>query len=55
MAEFGGLSGSGRIRASIEKVTDRVSENSVIRVNLDKWQNPGDYWDQAESVRVRKN
>ena len=55
MAESGGLSGSGRIRATTEKLTGRVSEKRKIRVKTDKWQNLGDYWDQVESVRVPKN
>ena len=54
MVESGGLSGLGEIRASTEKLTDRVWEKGRIRVNTDKWQNPGDYQDFVESVRLLK-
>ena len=54
-AESGGLLGSGRIRASTEKMTDRGLEKGRIRVNSDKWQNPRHYRDQIESMRVSKN
>ena len=55
MAESGGLSGSGRIHASTEKVTGRELERGRIRMNTDKWQHPGNYRDQVESARVPKN
>ena len=54
MGETEVLSGSGRIRTSTEKLTDRVWEKGRIHVNTDKWQNPRDYQDQVESVRVPK-
>ena len=54
MAESGGLSGSGRIRASTKKLTDRVWEKRRICMNTDKWQNPRHYRDLVESLRVPK-
>ena len=54
MAESEALPGSTRIRASTEKMIGQVSKNGRIRVKTDKWQNPGDYRDQVESVRVAK-
>nr|CAN59861.1 hypothetical protein VITISV_040156 [Vitis vinifera] len=53
--ESGGLSGSGRIRAMTEKLTDRVWEKRRIRKNTDKRKNPRHYRDLVESVRVPKN
>ena len=54
MAESEGTPGSGRIHASTEKVTGRELEKGRIRMNTEKWQNPGHYRDQVESVRVPK-
>ena len=50
MAESEALPGSSRICASIEKLIDQVLEKGRIRVKTDKWENPGDYRDQVESV-----
>ena len=55
MAESEALPGPDRIHASIEKLTGRVLKKGRIRVETDKWQNPGDYRDLVESVRVPKN
>ena len=55
MAESEALPGASRIRASTEKLTDRVWEKGRIRVNLDKWQNLGDYRDLVESMRAPEN
>ena len=55
MAESGGLSGSGRIRVSIEKQISQVSKKGRIYVKTDKWENPEDYRDQEESLSVPKN
>ena len=45
----------GRIRATIEKLSGRVSEKGRISVSTRNWQNPGDYREKVESVRVQKN
>ena len=55
MEKSGPILGSGRIRASIEKLTRRVPEKLTISVNTEKWWNPGQYRDQVESMRVPKN
>ena len=52
MVESGGVLGKGRIRASIEKVSQRVPEKGRISVSTEKWLNPGEYWEMVEAVRV---
>ena len=54
MAEYEALPGASRIRASTEKLIGQVWEKDRIRVKTDKWQNPGDYRDQVESVQLPK-
>ena len=55
MVEPGRVPGKGRIRASTEKLSGRVSKNGGISVTTGKWQNPGEYREKIESVRVPKN
>ena len=52
MASSGSVQGKGRIRASVEKLSRRVSKNSRICVSIEKWQNPGEYREKVESVPV---
>ena len=47
--------GKGRIHASIEKLSGRVSEKGRISVSTRKWQNPGEYREKLESVPLMKN
>ena len=47
--------GKGRIRASVEKLSQRVSKKGRICVSTEKSQNPGEYREKVESVRVSKN
>ena len=53
--EFGRVPGKGRIPTSIEKLSRQVLENGRVCVRTEKWQNPGEYWEKVESVRVSKN
>ena len=55
MVESGQVSGKGRIPASIEKLSQRVSKNGRISVSTRKCENPGEYREKVESVRVPKN
>ena len=55
MVEFRRVSGKGRIRSGTEKLSVRVAENGIISVITEKWQNPGEYREKVESVRVPKN
>ena len=52
MVESGRVLGKVRRRASIEKVSRRVSEKGQISVSIEKWLNPGGYREMVESVRV---
>ena len=55
MAESGRVPEKGRISASIEKLSRRVTEKGRICVSIENWQNPGEYREKLESVRVSKN
>ena len=55
MAEFGRVPGKGTFRARIEKLSRRVPEKGRICVSIEKWQNPAEYREKVESVRVSKN
>ena len=49
MVEPGRVPGKGRIRASIEELSERVSKNGRIKVSTEKWKNPGEYREKVES------
>ena len=55
MASSGSVPGKGRIRASVEKLSRQVLEKVRICVSTEKWQNPDQYGEKVESVRVSKN
>ena len=55
IVESGRVLGKGRIRASIEKLSRRLPEKGRICVSTEKWQNPGGYRENVESVQVSKN
>ena len=55
MVESGRVSGKGRIRASIEKLSRRVAEKGRICVSTEKWWTLGEYREKVESQRVSKN
>ena len=50
MVESGQVQGKGRIRATLEKLSGRVSEKGRISVSTRKRQNPGEYRETVESV-----
>ena len=52
--ESGPVQGKGRIRASTDKVSGRVSKEGTISVSAAKWYNPVQYREKLESVRVPK-
>ena len=54
MIESGRVSGKGRIRASVEKLSERVPKNGIIWVNTGKWKDSGENRDKVESVRLQK-
>ena len=54
-AESGLVSGKGRIRMSVEKLSQRVPEKSQICVRTEKCYIPGEYREKVESVRLSKN
>ena len=55
MVESWRVPGKGRIRTSIEKLSLRVPEKGSICLSTEKWYNPGEYWENVESVRLSKN
>ena len=55
MVESGRVPRKGRILASIEKLSKRVPEKGRICLSTEKWQNPGEYREKVESIRVSKN
>ena len=55
MTESGSVLGKGRIRASVEKLSQGVAEKARICVTTQKWHHPGQYREKVESVRVSKN
>ena len=55
MVESKRVPGKGRIRATIENLSGRVSEKRKTNVSTRKWLNLGEYEENVESVRVTKN
>ena len=55
MASSVSVPGKGRIRASVEKLYRGVSEKVRICVSTEKYQNPGQYREKVEFVRVSNN
>ena len=55
MVESRQVPGKGRIHATIEKLSGRVSEKGRINESTRKWLNPGEYWEKVESVPLLKN
>ena len=55
MVESGQVPEKGRIRVSIDKLSRRVSKKGRICVSAEKWQNPDQYREKVESVRLSKN
>ena len=70
MVEFGRVTRKGIIRATNEKLSERVSNNYLDKyrrtvgreqkngrtcMNTRNWKNPGEYQGKVESVRVPKN
>ena len=54
MAKFVRVPGKGRVRATIEKVSRRVSEEATISVSTEKWINPCEYRGKVESLQASK-
>ena len=46
--------GKGEIGVCIENMSRRVPEKGRICVSTEKWENPGEYLEKVESVRVSK-
>ena len=55
MVESEQVPGKGRIRASTEKVSGRVTEEGTICVSTQKKYIPGEYREKVEFVQVPKN
>ena len=55
MVESRRVLGKDRIRSSTQKLSGRVPKNSRISVSTAKWQNPGEYREKDEYVRVLKS
>ena len=55
MVESGRVPGKSRMRASIEKLSKRVSEKGRISVSTEKWKNPGEYPEYVESAALLRN
>ena len=55
MVESWRVVGKGRIRATIGKLSGRVSEKGRVSVSTRNWYNPGKYREKVESMRVSKN
>ena len=55
MASSGSVSGKGKVRASVEKLSRGVPEKARMGVTTKKWHHPGQYREKVESVRVSKN
>ena len=53
--EFGLVPGDGRLRATIEKLSGRVSEKGRISVSTRNLENPGEHREKVESVPLLKN
>ena len=52
--ESGPVQGKGRIRASTDKVSGRVSKEGTICVSIEKWYNQVEYREKLESVLIPK-
>ena len=46
---------NGRIRATIETLSARVSRKGRISVSTEKWENTGEYREKLESVPLLEN
>ena len=46
---------NSRFRATIEKLSGRVSETGRISVSTGKWKNPGEYREKVEPMPLLKN
>ena len=55
MVESAREPGKGGMRVRIEKLSRRVSKKGRICVSTEKWQNPDQYPEKVESMRVSKN
>ena len=55
MVESGRVPGEGRLRATIEKLSGRVSEKGRISVSTRNLENPGEHREKVESVPLLKN
>ena len=55
MVESGRVQEKSRIRASIEKRFEKVSEKGPMNVSTEKCKNLVEYQEKVESVRVSKN
>ena len=55
MVVSGRVLGKGCIRATVEKLSVRVSEKDKISVSTGKWLNPGEYREKVESMPLFKN
>ena len=54
MVESGCVLGKGRIRASIEKLSQREPKKGRIYVSIEKWQDPGQYREKVESCKCQQ-
>ena len=50
MVQSGRVTGKGRLRAGIEKLSRRVPEKGRISVSTEKWENPGEYLQKVDSM-----
>ena len=55
MVESRRVPGKGRNRATIEKLSGRLSEKGRISVITRNWWNPGEYRENVDSVPILKN
>ena len=55
MVESGRVPREGRLRATIEKLSGRVSEKGRISVSTRNLENPGEHREKVESVSLLKN
>ena len=55
IVESGRVLGKGRIRATNEKLSERVSEKGRISASTGKWWNSGEYREKVESWPLLKN
>ena len=50
MVESGGVPGKGKIRTSVDKLSQGVPKKGRINVSTEKWQDQGQYWEKVESL-----